>query len=63
MDPCLTLFRISIGVVLGLALLNSFETSIVSLIFYSVDLEPGTLIGTLMGPLLGNYLGKSLEAF
>ena len=63
MCPCLTISGISIGVILGLALGNYFDTSIGSLICYSVDLELVTLIGTLMGSLFGNYLGMSLESF
>ena len=62
MYPGLTLFGISIGVVLGLALGNSFDTSSWSFICYSVDLALGTMIGSLMGPLPVNYLGRSLEA-
>ena len=49
--------------VLGFALGNSFDNSIGSFIFYSVDLALGTLIGTMMVPLLGNYMGRSLEVF
>ena len=59
----MTLCCTSVSVVLGLALGNSFDASIGSLLFYSVDLAFGTLVGTSMGPLLGNYLGRSLEAF
>ena len=59
----MNLFGISIGVVLGLALGNYFDTSIGSLIFYSVYLELGTLIGNMMEPLLGSYMGRYLELF
>ena len=54
MYNCLAIFVISIGVVLGLALDNSFDTPIRSLLCYPVDLLLGKLIGTLMGPLLVN---------
>ena len=56
----LTLFGISIGVVLGLTLVNYFDTPIGSLLWYSVDLELGTLIVTLMRPLLENKMGRSI---
>ena len=49
--------------VLGLALGNSFDTSIGYLLFYSVDLTLSTLIGMQVGPLLINYMGRSLETF
>ena len=54
---------ISIGVVLGLDLVNYFDTSIGSLHFSSVDMTIGIMIGALMGTLLENYLGSSIEAF
>ena len=49
--------------VLGLDLVNYFDTSIGSLHFSSVDMTIGIMIGTLMGTLLENYLGSSIEAF
>ena len=63
MYPSLTLFSIPIDVVLVLALGNSFDTSIRSLLYYSVNLPLGTLIETMMVPLLGNYILRYLEAF
>ena len=63
LDPCLTLFHICIGVVLGLALGNSFDTLIGFLLCNSFGLELGTLIGTIMRPLLINYMVRSLEVF
>ena len=62
-DNCLTLFGISIGVVLGLELVNYFDTSIGSLLYYPVYLALGTPIGTMMRTLLVNFMGRSLEAF
>ena len=46
-----------------LALVNSFDDLIGSLICYSVDLTLLTPIGTMVVPLLGNYFGRSLESF
>ena len=54
-DPWLDIFDISIGVILGLMLGNSFDFSIVFLIWSSVELTLGTLIVTPMGPLLVNF--------
>ena len=54
---------LSIDVVLGLALGNSFDASIRLFLCYLDDLSYGTLIGMLMGPLLSNYMGRYLEAF
>ena len=59
----MTIFGLSIDVVLGLALGNSFDASIGPLLCYLDDLSLGTLIGMLMGPLLSNYMGRYLEAF
>ena len=50
-------------VVLGLALGNSFDTSVVSLLWYLVDLALFTLIDRLVVPLLGNYMIRYLETF
>ena len=59
----MTIFGISIGVILGLALVNPFDASIVPFLCYLDDLSYGTLIGMLMGPSLSNYMGSYLEAF
>ena len=59
----MNIFVISIGVVLGLALENSFDASIGPFLCYLDDFSIGTLIGMLMGPLLSNYMGRYLEAF
>ena len=47
--------------VLGLMLVNYFDTSIGSLLCSSFDLALSTLMGAFMGPLLGNYLGRYPE--
>ena len=63
LDSLLGLFYISIGVVLVLAHVDSFDTSVGSLICSSVDFALGALIGKVMGFLLVNYLVRSLGIF
>ena len=57
------LLYISIGVVLVLALVYSFDTSVGSLLCSLVDFALGTLIGTVVGFLLVNCLVRSLGGF
>ena len=59
----MALFGISIGVILGLALLNYFNTLNGYLLCSPIDLEFDTLIGTLIVLLLVNYLAVHLDNF
>ena len=62
-DAWVTLFGISIGVVIILAFGKCFDTSIGSLICSLAYLSLVALIGTLIRQFFDNSVGKSLEEF